>query len=79
MRQNTTSDFDEILMLVLGITGLALTAFFLAMPALRVYYAVIMPAVIAVGAFTAWGLLYVARTGAVPRRLRAARPATEER
>ncbi len=80
MKQVVNGEYDELLMLVLGTIGLALTAFFLAMPALRVYYAVIMPAVIAGGAFLAWGLLYASRTGRVRREASAARRlAAEER
>ncbi|MFQ5879041.1 MAG: hypothetical protein ACE5IZ_02560 [Dehalococcoidia bacterium] len=66
-------EYDELLMLVLGIIGLVLTALFLAMSALRVYYAVVMPAVIAGGAFLAWGLLYASRTIRVRQEAPAAR------
>ncbi len=61
MGEGAKGDYDERLMLVLGFIGLALTGLFLALPALRVYYALIMPAAIAGGAFLAWGLLYTAR------------------
>lgn len=79
MGNGSGGDFDEFLMLVLGVIGLALTALFLAMPALRVYYALVMPAVIAGGALLSWGLLYVARTVRARGEAPSPGPVAEER
>jgi len=49
--------YDERLLLVILAASLALFAFFAAMPVLRLYYALLMPAVIAIGAGVAWALL----------------------
>ncbi len=74
MNKKQRGEYDEFLMLVLGVIGLALTSLFLVMPALRVFYAVVMPAVIAGGAFLTWGLLYAARTGILAWRPGYGRP-----
>lgn len=59
---NEDEDYDERLLLVIVVSSLLLLSFFLATPALRPYYAVLMPAALATSAGVAWWLLHASRS-----------------
>ena len=57
MDPNPDGRYDERLLLVIGAAGLVLLVLFALTPVLRPYYALLMPATIAIGASLAWILL----------------------
>ncbi|MBI2939225.1 MAG: hypothetical protein HYY04_02210 [Chloroflexi bacterium] len=57
MPRDDDARYDEQLLLVIAVAGTVLFAFFAVTPVLRPYYALLMPAVIAVGAMGSWVLL----------------------
>lgn len=56
--------YDENLLLVVGGAGVVLLVFFTLTPVLRPYYALLMPAVLALGASATWALLRAGRQAA---------------
>ncbi len=53
--------YDEKLLAIIAIAGLALLVMFMLTPVLRPYYALLMPATITVAAGMAWALLRAGR------------------
>lgn len=58
---NEDREYDERLLLVIAGSSLILLSFFVLTPALRIDYAVLMPAALATSAGVMWWLLRVSR------------------
>lgn len=59
---NEEESYDERLLLVIFVSSLMVLSFFVLTPALRPYYAVLMPAALAASAGVTWWLLRASRS-----------------